>query len=146
MQIFNTTNQPLLYLFYKKLAHASIKPTAGAQKLVRKLAYFMRPIVKLFGTPSIQFFGAQSFEYNKHHFGIDLTWIYPKDAIDGVQISFMIEESGKGFQFILVDPQKGTICDDYNVGSSFLDLYFSILITILMDVQLNSKNYSFTIP
>jgi len=84
-----------------------------AYVLAISMAPFLVSMLKTFGEPSIQLFGAQTFEYGGRHFTTDVTWVWPDGAIDGVVISFLVEEHGKGIQFILFDSQVGTVCEEF---------------------------------
>jgi hypothetical protein len=130
MKIFNTVNQQsIIRLFEKKLAAVIVRPSANAETLFRKIAQRLLPLVRQLGLPTIQLFGLKQFTYGGRHFEIDVTWTYPDGAIDGVNASFMIENVGKGFQFILFDHQRGTILETW-LGAHNLDAKIPALIKL----------------
>lgn len=109
MKVFNTNGNPIIAIFNKKLSIGTLHPAANG--LFRRMAGVMLPLVRAIGKPAIQLFDSQPFEYDGRRFGLDATWVFPDGAIDGVHASFMVEERGRGFQFILLDHQRGTVTD-----------------------------------
>jgi hypothetical protein len=130
MKILNTANQDIIRLFEERLASSLVKPTLGAQDLFRKMARRLTPLSKKFGLPSIQLYGSTSFNYAGKHFEIDITWTFPDGAIDGINSSFLIENAGRGFQFILFDHQRGTILETWFNSQHKLDIKLNSLIQI----------------
>lgn len=114
MKVLNTSTATggILALFKRKLG-ARKGPNIKADALALSIAPFLLPLVKVAGEPSIQLFGAQAFEYGGRNFATDVTWVWPDGAIDGIVVSFLVEEHGKGIQFILFDPQVGTVYENF---------------------------------
>jgi hypothetical protein len=113
MKVFNTSTATgrILAMFRRKL---SSKPSAdpNADKLCLAVVPILQPLAKAIGDPAIQLFDPP-FEYGGRRFATDATWIWPDGAADGILASFLFEEHGKGTQFILFDPQMGTIYENY---------------------------------
>lgn len=113
MKVLNTVSNPILWAFNRGLVKASAPPHPAAEILFRKAARLLSPLVASVGKPAVQLFGQCPFEYGGRPFGIDVTWCYPDGAIDGINASLMVEDAGRGLQFILFDHQRGTIHDMY---------------------------------
>lgn len=145
MKILNTANQQsIIRLFEKKLAAALVRPSANAEALFRNIAQRLLPLVRQLGLPTIQLFEKQ-FSYGGRHFEIDVTWTYPDGAIDGINTSFLIENIGKGFQFILFDHQHGTIFETW-LGARNLETKIPALIKMTEQYCAQQAHGLFTVP
>lgn len=145
MRVLNTINHPIILLFNEKLAVTKSRPSSSAEDLFRKLARRLLPLVKHFGTPSIQLYGSLPFPYGGRCFEIDTTWTYPDGAIDGINSSFMVEDGGLGFQFILFDHQRGTIFETW-LSRNNLDSKVFNLVKMIEQYCLQQSQGTFTIP
>ena len=131
MKLLNTTKNPIIELFNKKLAIAHVATgcclNSAPVNLFLKVAKRITPLLTLSGDPSIQIFVPSSFEYGGRSFATDATFTYPNGAIDGVVASFLIDENGKGYQFILFDHSCGTVFDAY-FSAYFIDFDLPVLV------------------
>jgi len=145
MKILNTANQQsIIRLFEKRLAAVVVRPSANAEALFRKIAQRLLPLVRSLGLPTIQLF-EKPFPYGGRSFEIDVTWTYPDGAIDGINTSFMIENAGKGFQFILFDHQRGTIFETW-LGARNLETKIPTLIKMTEQYCAQQSHSTFTVP
>jgi len=120
MKVFNTSSKSsgnYITNVLNKIQKAGVKPAAIS--LFRKIAPQLMRLLAL-GKPSLQIFG-RPFDYDSHLFSFGISWTYPDWASDGIDISFMIEENGKGFHFMLLDHQL-----PISINDMFLTLPTSI--------------------
>jgi len=111
MKVLNTSGNSLLAEFNRRLAAAPAnqQPSTGCLALFRRMLGHLAPLNKTLGMPAFQMFGLQPFDYLGCQYELDVTWVYPDSANDGVNASFLASVGGTCFQFILFDHLHGTV-------------------------------------
>jgi hypothetical protein len=146
MRIFNTVPNAIMSIFASRMARSAVPPTKPAIALFTRMAPLLRPLSQLCGAPSVQLYGPVPFEYAGRNFGIDVTWMYPDGAVDGITISFMVEEHGRSYQYVLFDHQGGTV-HDLNLSPYGLSFDLQTIVDEVRNYCLASHQHrTFSVP